>query len=110
VVLSLGFHQQCAFVDRIVGTVPVDDDSINATADHVFNLPLHLHRIGRTVTDVHVASSAEPGQQVSVHFRRSSGIQQRVHVHLADIPRPAVTINLIGKGIGSAGIVGCLLG
>jgi hypothetical protein len=104
-VFCFGLDQLRRLIDRIIRPVPVNDQAIDASADHVFDLPFHLRRIGRTVADIHVMPGAEPGLHMHVYLGRSSGIQQRVHVNLADISGTLVSVRLTDKGIGGAGVV-----
>ena len=106
--LSLRHHQLRGLIHRVVRPVPVDDDAIDAAADHVRNLALDLRRVGGAVADIHVVRLAEPQQQVSVDLRRRAGIKQRVNVDLADIPRAAIAIRLGRETVGRAGVVGGL--
>lgn len=58
--LRLRHHELCCLINAVVGAVPVDNHSIDSTADHVGNLTVNLHRVCRTVTDIHVIRWSEP--------------------------------------------------
>lgn len=104
-VFGFGLDQLRGLIDRIIRPVPVDDQAINASADHVFDLPFHLRRIGRTVTDIHVMPGAEPGLHMHVYLGRGSGIQERMDINLADISCTAISVCLTEKGIRGAGVI-----
>ena len=53
-------HQLRRLINRIALAVPIDDYAIDAAADHVVDLTLHLCRIRLAVAVVHVARLAEP--------------------------------------------------
>ena len=53
-VLRLGHNQLRRLVDGIVRTIPIDDHSIDAPADHIINLTLDLRHVRGTIADVHV--------------------------------------------------------
>ncbi len=55
--------------------VPVNDDAINAAADHVLNLPCDLLGTGGVITYIHVAGSAEPAHQVRINLGMVPGIK-----------------------------------
>ncbi len=100
------FHYQLGgLVNAVIGSVPVKDHSIDAPADHVRDLPVHLGGIGRTVPYVHMIRSAEPEHEVSVDLCLFSRIQQRMHVYFADVARSKISVGLGSKTICSAGIV-----
>lgn len=109
-IFSLGHHQLGALVDRIVRPVPVNDHAIDATADHIINLPLDLRGIGGAVADIHVVRPSEPQQQMGINFRRRARIQQRVNVNLAHIARASVGVRLSRKTIRCTGVIGGLSG
>jgi len=104
-VFGFGLDQLCGLIDRIIWSVPVNDEAINASADHVFDLPFHLRRIGRTVAYIHVMPGAEPGLHMHVYLGRSSGIQQRMDINLANISCTPISVCLTDKGIRGAGVV-----
>jgi hypothetical protein len=92
-------------IDGVVGSVPVDDDSIDSPADHVINLGVNLRRIGGAVADIHVIRLSEPQKQVGVDLGCSSGVEQGMNVDLADISRTQIAVGLRRKTIRCAGIV-----
>jgi hypothetical protein len=51
----LGHHQLHGLIRGTARTIPIDDHTIDAAADHVVDLPRDLAGIGRAVADVHVA-------------------------------------------------------
>jgi len=50
----LRHHQLRGLIRRTVRTIPIDDHAIDASADHVINLPGDLPRVGRAITDIHM--------------------------------------------------------
>src|SRR5438270_6240402 len=92
-------------VNSVVGAVPVNDDAIDAAADHVRDLALDLGRIVGVVSDVHVVGSSKPQHHVGEDFGRSAGVEQRVDVHFADVVGAEISIGLGSKGIGRTAIV-----
>jgi len=58
--LSFRHHQLCRLIDTVVRSVPIDDDAIDSTTDHVGNLAVDLLGVCRAVTHVHMIRSAEP--------------------------------------------------
>jgi len=110
--VSLGFGHdglRC-LINRVVGTVPVDDYAIDPAADHIVDLVLDLPGVGGVVTDIHVLRASEPEEHVGVNLRRSAGIKQRVNIDFTYISSAAIAIRLIGETVGRAGIVGGLSG
>jgi hypothetical protein len=103
--LGLRHHQLRRLINRVVLSEPIDNHAIDPAADHVIDLTLHLRRVRGTVADVHVIRSAEPQHQMGIDFRARSRIQQRMHVHLADVSRAAITIGLSGEIVGCARII-----
>jgi hypothetical protein len=101
----LRHHQLRRLVRSIVRPIPIDDHSINAAADQIINLVLHLRRIGRTVTHIHVARPPKPTHEMGVNLRRSAGIKQRVNVQLAYVACAAIVIRLCLESVCRAGIV-----
>jgi hypothetical protein len=87
-------HQLRGLVDRVIGTVPVDDYAINATAYHIVYLGLDLRGICGAVTHVHMVRASEPEHHVSVNFRRRARVKQRVDIDLAYVAGLAVTVGL----------------
>jgi hypothetical protein len=84
-VFGLGHDQFCGRINRIVGAVPVDDDTIDTAADHVSNLAFHLCRVGGTVADIHVVRSAKPQKHVRVNFDGTPSRQQGMDIDFAYI-------------------------
>ena len=101
----LRHYQLRRLVRTIVRPVPIDNHSIDAAADQIINLILHLRRIGRTVTHIHVARSPKPTHEMGINLRRSAGIKQGMHVHLTDISRASIVIRLCLESVCRAGIV-----
>jgi hypothetical protein len=54
--MSLGFrhYELRRLVDAVVRTVPIDDDAIDAAADHIGDLAMDLGGIGGVVAHIHV--------------------------------------------------------
>jgi len=52
----------------IARAIPVDDDAIDAAADHVSDLAVNLRWVLRVVADSHVSWVAKPGHQVRIDF------------------------------------------
>jgi hypothetical protein len=73
---GFGHDQFGGVINAVVGTVPIDDDSIDSPADHVFDLALHLSGIVRVVAHIHVVGATEPQHQVSVDFGVCSRVEQ----------------------------------
>src|SRR5215471_2816519 len=94
----------------IVGTVPVDDHSVDAAADHVSNLPLHLHCVIRRVSHVYVVPLSKPQQKLSKHFCGIAVVEQRVNVHFAHVVGTQISIRLIHETTRRTGVVGALSG
>ncbi|MGA8441461.1 MAG: hypothetical protein WB714_24790 [Candidatus Sulfotelmatobacter sp.] len=65
-------HQLCCLVDGITGAVPVDDRTVDAAADHVADLILHLRRVRLTVSNIHVVRLAEPENHVGINLGRGA--------------------------------------
>ena len=57
---SFGHDEFCGLIDAVVRTIPIDDDAVDAAADHVRDLIVDLRRVGRTVADVHMVRATEP--------------------------------------------------
>jgi hypothetical protein len=110
--MVLGFrHDQLRrLIDRVVGTVPVDDHAVDAAADQVRDLALNLIRVGGAVADIHVLRPAKPQKQVRIHLRRRPGIEQRMDVDLAYVTGAPVAVRLIHEAVGCARVVGGLSG
>ena len=60
VLLSFGHDELRSLIHCIVWPIPVNDDAVNAAADHVGNLALDLCRVSGTVSDIHVVRLTEP--------------------------------------------------
>lgn len=103
-------HQPRSLINRIIRPVPINDDAINAAADHIRNLAVNLRRIVRVVANAHVVRPPEPQHHVSVDFRRSSRIQQRVHVDLAYVSRAAVAVRLARESVSRTCVIRSLSG
>ena len=105
VILSLRHHEFCCIVDLVIRTIPIDDDSIDAAADHVGDLVSNLHGIARTVTIVHVVRFAEPKQKMRVDLSCRALIEQSMNVNFAHVIRADVSVCLRGKAAGSTRVV-----
>ena len=105
---SFGHHQLRRLVHRIVGTVPVDYDAVDAAAHHVCDLALHLIRVGRAVADIHVLRPAKPKKQVRIDFRCCSRIEQRMDIDFADVACASIAVRLTREVVGGACVVGGL--
>ena len=88
----LSHHQLRGLVNGIARTVPVDDHAINAPADHVCDLAVHLGRVVGTVADIDVPRVAPPEHQVGVDPGRRARIEQRMHIHFADVSCSPITV------------------
>jgi len=98
-------HQFRRLVGIILIAVPVDDDAVDAAADHVGDLGVNLRGIVRAVTDIDVDRIAPPGHKVGNHLGVVSGIEQAVEVDFADIACADIAVGLCGKAVGGAGVV-----
>jgi hypothetical protein len=107
---SLVHHEFRCLIDGVVASIPDHDNSVDASADHVRDLPLHLCRISGVVTDVHVFGLSEPEHQVGKNFGLGCRIEQRMNVQLADVGCALVSIRLSNKISGCAGVVAGLSG
>src|SRR5258708_35720674 len=85
-------HRLGGLVDEIIGTVPVDNDAVNAAADHIGDLALHLGGIGGAVADVHVTAIAKPKHQMSEDFCSGAGVEHGVDVHFAHVVSAQVPV------------------
>ncbi len=94
----------------LLGSVPINDHTIDAAADHVFNLSLYLCRIVRVVSHIHVASLAEPEQVMRENLSRISRIKKGMNVDLAHITCAQVAVGLAGEIVRRAGVVRGLRG
>jgi hypothetical protein len=74
-------HRQSSFVaESVARSVPVDDHTIDAAADHVRDLAMDLRWILRVVAHVHVAGIAKPGHQMGVYLGVRTWIQQGMDI------------------------------
>jgi hypothetical protein len=110
--MALGFrhNELCRLIDAVVRTVPVENDAIDAPADHVRDLMVQLRGVGGTVPNVHVVRSSEPKYEVSVHLAGRTRIKQGMYVHLAYIAGARIAVGLIGETIRRTGVVCGLCG
>ena len=108
--MLLGFvhHQLGSLVGIVFVAIPIDNDAIDTAADHVRDLIMDLHRVVRVVADIYVARIAPPWHEVCDHFGIGSGIQQRMNIDFADVPRAQVAIALRVKAFCSTCVVGSL--
>ena len=104
---SFGHNKLCGFIDIVAGSrpVPVDDYAIDASADHVVDLPMHLRGIRRAVSDVHVVGAAEPQHEMGIYLGVGTRIKQRMHVSLADVSRTGVAVGLRQETVGRARVI-----
>jgi hypothetical protein len=58
--VSLGHDKFCSIIDAIVRAVPIENDALDSTADHVGDLIVDLRRVGGIVAHVHVVRASEP--------------------------------------------------
>ncbi len=58
--LSLCHDEFCGVIDAIVRAIPIKNDALDSTADHVGDLVVDLYGIGGTVAHVHVVRASEP--------------------------------------------------
>lgn len=98
-------HQLRGQVSIVIGAVPIDYDAIDAAADHIDDLAVHLCGIGGTVPDVHVVRASEPEHQMRVHLGCRAGIQQGVHIHSAHVAGGRIAISLIRETVRRTRIV-----
>jgi hypothetical protein len=108
--LGLRHDKLCRLIDAVVWTVPVENDAVDATADHVRDLLVHLYGVSGTVPNGHVVRSSEPQDEVSVHFAGRARIKQRVYIHLAHIAGTQISIALSGETIRRTCVVRGLCG
>ena len=75
------FHnQERSFITRGSLAIPVDNDPINAPADHVLNLPRNLVGIGGAVSHIHVIGATKPRHEVRINFGLRPRIQKRMDI------------------------------
>jgi hypothetical protein len=92
--LRLGNDEGGSLIADVALSVPIDDDSVNAAADHVVNLPGYLLGIGGTVADIHVIRAPKPQYEVGVDGSGGVGVQQGMNVDLTDIAGAKIAIRL----------------
>lgn len=102
---GFGHHQLRSLVDAVSRTIPVDDHAIDAAADHICDLIVNLGSVDGVVADIHVVRAAEPQHEVGVDFCIRAGIEQGVHVYLADVSGAGVPVALAGEIVSCARIV-----
>jgi hypothetical protein len=90
--LCLRHHQLRCLVHRIPRPIPIDDHPVDAAADHVINLTLHLSWVRGAVANIHVPWPTKPEHQMGIDLRSGSRIEQRVNIHLADAPRASIAV------------------
>lgn len=103
--LGLRHYKLCRLIDAVVRTVPVENDAVDAPADHVRDLLVHLSGIGGTVTNIRVVRPTEPQHEVSIDLAGRARIKQGMYVDLAYIPGTRIAISLIGETIRRTGVV-----
>ncbi len=82
---SFSHHEFRRVVDAVVWAIPVDDDSVDSSTNHVIDLTVNLRRIAGVVAHIHMIGTAEPQQEMSEHFAVGAGVEQRVDVDFAHI-------------------------
>jgi hypothetical protein len=108
--LGFGHDRQRSLINRVVGTVPVNDYAIDSPADHVVDLALDLPGVRGIVANIHMLGASEPKKQMGIHLGSSARIKQRVDVDLTYISSAAIAIRLLCETVGRAGVVGGLSG
>ncbi len=108
--LGLRHDLQRRLIQRIPGSIPIEDHTIDSTAHHVINLIGNFGGVGRVISDVHMVRLSEPQDHVGVNLRRIARIKQVVNVDLADISCAEVAIRKAGERIRGAGVIGGLGG
>jgi len=109
-ILRFCHHKFGGVVFAVVRTVPVNDHAVDTAADHVGDLLMNLSGIRGVVANVHVVRSSKPHHHVCVDLGGRPWIQQRVHVHFADVSGASIVVALFDKTVGGAGIVCRLIG
>ena len=99
-------RQRCLVGERIAKSIPVDDHTLNAAANHVRDLTVDLRGILRAVPDVHMARIAKPRHQMRVHLAARTRIQERMDVQFAGVAHAHISIALQLKGTCRTSIVG----
>lgn len=97
--LSLCHDEFCSVIDAVVRPVPIENDAIDSTADHIRDLLVDLACIGGTVTHIHVVRTPKPQHHVGVDLGAGARIKQRVHIDLAYIGGASIAIRLTDKTI-----------
>ena len=106
---GLRHYRQRGFIaEGISKSVPIDDHTINAAADHVRDLTMDLRWILRVISHIHVARIAKPGHQMRVDLRICSRIQERMNIQFAGVASGNISIALGLERIRAAGVVGSL--
>lgn len=72
----LGHHELGGIVNAVIWTIPINDDAIDPTADHVCNLAMNLVRVIGAVANIHVIRLPKPKQQVRIDFCLFPGVKQ----------------------------------
>ena len=103
--LSLSHDELCSLINAVVGAIPIENDAIDSTADHVRNLIVDLRWVGGTVTHIHMVRASEPEHHVGVDLGAGAQIKQRVHVDLAYIADASITVRLTDKTVRRTGVV-----
>ena len=103
--LGLRHYKLCCLIDAVVRTVPVENDAVDAPADHIRDLLVHLRGVGGTVTHVHVVRPTEPQHEVSVDLAGRARIKQGMYIELAHIAGAPISIALSGETIRRTGVV-----
>jgi hypothetical protein len=93
--LSFGHDRLRSLINRVVGTVPVNDYAIDSPADHVVDLALDLPGVGGVVANIHMLGASEPQKHMGINLGCGAGIKQRVDIDLTYISRAAIAIRLI---------------
>ena len=99
-------HANRSSVCVVCGTVPINDQSIDAAADHVHDLAVNLSLVPGNVADLHVTVIAEPRHEVGNDLRARARIQKCMNILLADICSGRISVGLRHEAVCSACIVG----
>ena len=103
-------HKFGGVVFAVVRTVPVNDHAVDAAADHVGDLLMNLPGIRGVVANVHVVRPTEPHHHMCIDLGGRPWIQQRVHVHFADVSGACIAIRLFSETVRGTSIVCRLIG
>jgi hypothetical protein len=109
-IFRLSHNQSSGLIDSVIRTVPINDHSVDPSADHVLDLAFDLCGVGRTIPNIHVIGLSEPKKQVRVHFRRRARIEKSVDINVTYIPRPNISVWLRDERVGRARVVRSLRG